>query len=313
MNILVTGCAGFIGSHAADIFLKRGYHVFGVDCLTYASSMKNLDKAMKSDNFSFFKEDICNTENIKQICADNKVEWIINFAAETHVDNSILSSDSFIHSNIVGVKSLLEVCKFLNIKIFHISTDEVYGSIKDGSFNERDRLNPTNPYSATKAAGEYLVLAHHNTFNVQYLIARPANNFGPRQHSEKLIPTIVRSICDNKKVPIYGSGLNVRDWLFVKKNVEMILEILENSSLNRTYNITSSNEMKNITIVKKILKILEKDFDDNVTFVRDRPGHDFRYSISNENLLLLGVDTSPDFENNLTETVRWLRNSFNEK
>ena len=287
-NVLITGCAGFIGSHATDLFLEKEYNVTGLDSLTYAGDLNNLKNAFKNKNFKFYQEDICNQKEIQTICENRKINWIINFAAETHVDNSIKDSDSFIKSNILGVKSLLEVCKRSNIKILHISTDEVYGSTKSGMFFEHSLLNPTNPYSATKAAAEHYVRSYGNTFNVEYMIVRPTNNIGKRQHSEKFFPTILKCIKEGRKIPIYGSGRQVREWLFVKDNVKAIEFILKNSNINQTYNIGSSNEITNIEFVEKICKILKIDINEVVEYVKDRPGHDFRYSVSNEKLNMLG-------------------------
>jgi len=305
MNILLTGCAGFIGSHATDEFLKNGYSVVGVDSLTYAGNIENLTNQLDNPSFKFYKKDICETDSIIQYCQYHNIECIVNFAAETHVDNSIKSCDSFIHSNVSGVKSLLECCKKLNIKLFHISTDEVYGSIRNNSFDEDDKLSPMNPYSATKAAAEHLVTSYHNTHGVEYIIVRPSNNYGPRQNSEKFIPTILECISNNKKIPIYGNGKNIRDWLFVKDNVQAIRFILENSCTNETYNITSSQEMENVEIVNNIISYFNLEFDNVTEFVNDRPGHDFRYSISNDKLLSLGFVFKSKFTNSLKETIKF--------
>ena len=305
MNILITGCAGFIGSHAVDIFLESGYNVTGVDCLTYAANIKNLDSAFKNKNFKFYEDDIVNLDKMIEYCERHNVSWIINFAAETHVDNSILSCDKFIHSNIVGTKSLLECCRKTGTKLFHISTDEVYGSTIEESFKEIDSLSPKNPYSATKAAAEHLVVSYQNTYGIEFLIARPSNNFGPRQNKEKFIPTILNSILNSKKIPLYGDGKNIRDWLFVKDNVMSIKFILENSKVNEVFNITTLDEKENIDTIDSILKVFGLDFKDSVEFVSDRPGHDFRYSIDNEKLKSIGWNISSNFENNLSETIEF--------
>ncbi len=304
---MITGCAGFIGSHAADIFLESGYTVVGVDSLTYAGNIENLKNALDNKNFHFYEDDIVNTAEIIKYCINHKVSWIINFAAETHVDNSILSCEKFIHSNILGVKSLLECCKKLGTKLFHISTDEVYGSIKDGSFRESGTLSPKNPYSATKAAGEHLITAYQNTYGVEFLIARPSNNFGPRQNKEKFMPTILNATEKGKKIPLYGNGKNVRDWLYVKDNVNSIKFILENSKTNQIFNITTSDEKENIEVIDSILTVLGLDFKDCVEFVTDRPGHDFRYSICNKKIKSIGWNISSNFENNLLETIEFYR------
>jgi len=304
MNILVTGCAGFIGSHAVEEFLSAGHSVTGIDCLTYAGNEKNMSSFI--DDIKFYDCDICETERVKKIVEERKIRWIINFAAETHVDNSISSCSEFIHSNVEGVASLLDVCKITGSKLFHISTDEVYGSIKQGSFSEDDKLNPQNPYAATKASAEFLVKSYANTHNIEYLMVRPSNNFGPRQNSEKFIPTILNSLTSGSKVPIYGDGNNVRDWLYVKDNVAAILFILENSNENEIYNISFSHEKSNKNIVFKLCEVLEKDFESNITYVDDRKGHDFRYSIQSKKLIDLGFLNNHAFDTfdvNLNKTL----------
>jgi len=300
---MITGCAGFIGSHATDYFLKNGHFVVGYDALTYAGKMENIKNCLESDKFIFVKGDICDTDSVCELVKKYNISWIINFAAETHVDNSITSDGKFIHSNISGVKSLLDVCRLNKIKLFQISTDEVYGSCKEGSFSEHSKLLPSNPYSATKAAAEHIITAYKNTHNVDYIIVRPSNNFGPRQHNEKFLPTIIKSLNCGKKIPLYGSGENVRDWLYVKDNVEIIYNIWKLSPANEIYNISLLNEKTNLEIVNQILEIMDKNFEDNVSFVKDRPGHDFRYSIDNEKMLSLGIDVQTNFKKNLLSTI----------
>ena len=248
MNIAVTGCAGFIGSHAAERLVDHGYSVVGIDKMTYASSHENMSSFI--DEIDFFEIDICESKKIQEIIVDKKIDWIINFAAESHVDNSIKDCDSFIHSNIMGVKSLLEVCRKSGTKFMQISTDEVYGSADQKTFVETDVLSPQNPYSATKAAAEHFVEAYHNTYNVPYKMVRMSNNFGPRQHKEKLIPTIVRCILSGKKVPVYGTGMNIRDWFYVKDCAAMIQAVLEEGELNETYNLTLQNERTNLEVIE---------------------------------------------------------------
>jgi len=302
--VAITGCAGFIGSHATDLYLQSGYMVHGIDKFTYAANEKNLAAALNNSNFVLSRTDICNQSTLESILTTTP--WIINFAAETHVDNSIDSSEAFIKSNIMGVKSILEACRKTNTKLLHVSTDEVYGSIQYGSHHEVSRFNPKNPYSATKAAAEHLIKSYSNTHGIEYIIVRPSNNFGPRQHSEKLLPTIVRSLKSGKKIPLYGDGTNVRDWLYVEDNVAAIRYIMENSDLNQTYNITRKKEITNIQICRLICDILEKDFDSSVEFVDDRLGHDFRYSITNQKLKDLGYTSNSVFEDVLAKTVKKL-------
>lgn len=299
-NVLITGCAGFIGSHTADVFHKNGHNVIGVDKLTYAG--KNLP-----DHVTNHKADICETVFIRDLCQHSGVDCIVNFAAESHVDNSIKGSNAFISSNVQGVKSLLEVCKQLDIPLIHISTDEVYGPIQKGSFDEESKLNPQNYYSATKAAAEHLVAAYHNTFDVQYLMVRMGNNYGPRQHKEKFIPTILNSLQNSQKIPLYGDGKNIRDWVYVKDAARAIYSLTTQADPNQTYNLSFKDERENVEVIKIILDELNLPFDDHVAFVEDRLGHDFRYSITNDKMMRF-IDFNPtDFITGIMETIQYYK------
>ena len=302
-NFLVTGCAGFIGSHAVDLLLSHGHKVCGVDKLTYAGNIDNLDTSLANENFTFYQSDICDRSYIEKLINTYKTDCIINFAAESHVDNSIKGSDSFIFSNIIGVKELLEICKNRDIKFCQISTDEVYGSITTGSFSESDVLSPKNYYSATKAAAEHIVTAYHNTFNIDYLIVRMSNNYGPRQHSEKFLPTIVNSINNNKRIPLYGKGDNIRDWIYVKDSVRIIYNLILRARYNDIYNISFNDERKNIDVIRAVLEYLNLDFDSSVEFVDDRLGHDFRYSIDNNKMSSLVRFEPTSFQDGLEQTI----------
>jgi len=302
-NFLVTGCAGFIGSHAVDLLLSHRHKVCGVDKLTYAGNINNLNTSIDNDNFNFYQADICDRNYIQNLLKRHKIQCIINFAAESHVDNSIKGSNSFISSNIIGVKELLEICKNQDIKFCQISTDEVYGSITAGSFSETDLLSPKNYYSATKASAEHIVTAYHNTFNIDYLIVRMSNNYGPRQHSEKFLPTIINSINNNKKIPLYGKGENIRDWIYVKDSVRIIYDLIMCEMYNDVYNVSFNDERKNIDVISSVLKYFGLDFDSSVEFVDDRLGHDFRYSIDNSKVLsFLEVKPMP-FQDGLEQTI----------
>lgn len=301
MNVLITGCAGFIGSHAVEEFLSHGHNVVGVDSMTYAADRNNMSSFI--NDIEFFHADICNTDLMRKLVKEYKVDWIINFAAESHVDNSIKGCEQFIRSNIVGVNSLLMVCKEFRCKILHVSTDEVYGSIKLGSFVETDILNPKNPYSATKAAAEHLVNSYSNTYGVQQIVIRMSNNFGPRQHREKLVPTILSTILSGKKIPVYGDGKNVRDWFYVKDSVKMVYKVFDKGSLGEIYNLTHCNEMTNLQIINTICELCDKNPEANIQFVKDRLGHDFRYSISNKKVKLLGIDKPTDFREAVKQTI----------
>ena len=282
-NVLITGCAGFIGSHYLDLLLKNGHKVVGVDSMTYASNMSNLQKHMPNKNFEFHKANITRTMFMVALCEVHEIDYIINFAAETHVDNSILGSECFINSNVSGVKSLMEVCKRLDIPICHISTDEVYGPISSGSFSEDDKLSPQNFYSATKAAAEHIVCAYSNTFDIPYTMVRMSNNYGPRQHGEKFLPTILRSLKAGAKIPLYGDGTQVRDWIYVKDSVRIIYDILDSTNFNNeVYNVSLKDEKQNKDVIKEVLSHLKLNWDDHVEHVKDRLGHDLRYSINND-------------------------------
>ena len=313
MNILITGCAGFIGSHAVDEFLNFGYNIIGIDNLTYAGNLLNLDSALKNSKFEFIKEDIANFESINLICKNKKIDWIINFAAETHVDNSINSMTEFIHSNIIGVSSLLQCCKQNNIKLLQISTDEVYGSIDSNSFSETDRLNPLNPYAATKAAADHLILSYNNTFKIDYIIVRPSNNFGERQNIEKLLPKSITSLINNKKIQIYGNGSNIREWTYVKDTVKAIRFLLEKNKLNEIYNISSQFELTNINIANTLCQLFNLNTTNSIEFIEDRKGHDSRYSINIEKLLLLDYKIESSFFENIKNTIEWFKNNNNLK
>lgn len=285
MNILITGCAGFIGSHTAEEFVKTSnIKITGLDSLTYAGNLQNIELIKKYKNFKFIDGDIANKELVKKVINSEKITHIINFAAETHVDNSIRDVSPFIHSNIVGVASLIDAISKTDIMLIHISTDEVYGVPSDNEiFTEKTPLNPKNPYASTKAAGDHLIISAINTYKISAKIIRPSNNFGPRQHSEKLIPTIIRSIKDGKKIPIYGDGKQKREWTFVKDTAKSIKDFVINLSEypNIIYNLSSENQLENLYIIKLICQNLGVDFEKNTEFVADRPGHDKQYKISN--------------------------------
>lgn len=307
MKIAITGCAGFIGSHAVDEFLDSGHEVLGIDKLTYAGDLRNLSLALKSDRFSFFRSDISDTDKIRSVFSKFEPEWVINFAAETHVDNSIKSIEEFIHSNVVGVARLLDSIKGTSTNFFQISTDEVYGDTKSGKFKENDNLAPKNPYSATKASAEHLVIAHHNTFGTQYLIARPSNNFGPRQNLEKFMPKAINCLLDGKKIPVYGDGSNIREWTYVLDTVRAIRFLTECGKKNDTYNISSEYQQSNLKTVESLCKEVNVSLDHSFEFVPDRPGHDWRYSISSEKLRSIGFSIDSNFNQSLRDTIEWVR------
>ncbi len=306
-TILITGGAGFIGSNFVHYMLKKytDYRIIVLDALTYAGNLDNLDDVMKHPNFLFWNGDIRDAYTVDNIMRN--CDWVVNFAAETHVDRSIHEAGDFISTDIQGVFTLLEAAKKYNIeKFLQISTDEVYGSIDEGSFKETDMLNPSNPYSASKAGGEMLIMSYYRTYKTPVLITRSSNNFGPYQYPEKLIPLFITNLLENISVPVYGDGLNVRDWLYVEDNCSALDIILHKGEFGEIYNIGGDCEKTNIELTKTLIKSCDKT-EDLIKYVADRLGHDRRYSISSEKVLALGWERKWDFEKGLAETVNWYR------
>uniref|UniRef100_A0A7C3MC43 dTDP-glucose 4,6-dehydratase n=1 Tax=Archaeoglobus fulgidus TaxID=2234 RepID=A0A7C3MC43_ARCFL len=305
MRILVTGGAGFIGSNFIRYVLeKRGWHVINLDKLGYGSNLENLKDVENNPRYEFVKGDINNFDLVSKIL--KKTDAVVNFAAETHVDRSISNPYSFIESNILGVYTILEAARKVNpdIRIVHVSTDEVYGDTLDGSFRENDRLFPSSPYSASKAAGDMLVLGYARTYNLNVSITRCTNNYGPYQFPEKLIPKTIIRASMNLRVPVYGSGRNVRDWLYVLDHCEAILLVLEKGERREIYNISSGEEKMNIDVVKTILELMGKD-ESLIEFVEDRPGHDLRYSLDSSKIRELGWKPKNSFREGIKKTVEW--------
>ncbi len=308
--MLVTGGAGFIGSNFIQYMLDKynDINIINLDKLGYGSNLKNLKNIEGEPRYFFTKGNINDFELVSDII--KKVDVVINFAAETHVDRSISNPHSFIQSNIVGVYTLLEAIRKYNqeINFIHISTDEVYGDINNGSFNEKDRLMPSSPYSAGKAGGDMLVLGYAKTYNLNAKITRCTNNYGPYQFPEKLIPKTIIRANEGLKIPIYGSGSNIRDWLYVIDHCKAIELVLEKGEKREIYNISSGNEQMNINIVKTILKLMNKSFD-LIEFVEDRPGHDIRYSLDSSKIKELGWKPEYNLEKGLKKTVDWYINN----
>lgn len=309
MKLLITGALGFIGSnfvrHLASEY--HDYEITNLDNITYAGNPENLRDVEKNKNYMFVKGDICDSRVVDEL-AKNK-DAIINFAAETHVDRSIIESGTFVKTDVIGTHNLLEAARKHSIKKFiQISTDEVYGSIEDGSFNENSLLQPNSPYSASKAGADMLVRAYNKTFNIPTLITRSSNNYGQYQHPEKFIPLFITNLLENKKVPLYGDGLNVRDWLFVLDNCEAIDLVFRKGKIGETYNIGGECEKRNIDVVKLILKHLGKD-DNFIEYVNDRPAHDRRYSLDSRKIKSLGWAPKTRFENGLKMTIDWYKNN----
>jgi dTDP-glucose 4,6-dehydratase len=310
MRIVVTGGAGFIGSHFIRYILKRypSDHILNIDKLTYAGNLENLKEVENNPRYSFLKEDICNKGAIEEAISGYDV--IINFAAESHVDRSINTPEIFLKTDIMGTFNLLEIAREKGIKRYiQISTDEVYGSAGEGErFSEKSPLNPSSPYSASKAAADLLVLSYYRTYKLPVMIVRSTNNYGPNQYPEKFIPLFITNALEDKPLPLYGDGKNVRDWLFVLDNCKGIDIILRKGKEGEIYNIAGENERENIFIAKKILEYLGKPFS-LIKFVKDRPGHDRRYSISCEKVKELGWSPEVSLEEGLSLTVDWYKNN----
>ena len=310
-KIFITGGAGFIGSNFIHYILKKysRYQVINLDALTYAGNLNNLKDIEKESRYKFIKGDICDKKLVDRIFKEEKPDFVVNFAAETHVDRSILEPEVFTRTNILGTQILLEAAKKYGVEKFeYISTDEVYGSIKKEKFKETDILLPNSPYSASKAGADLLARAYYKTFGLPVLITRSSNNFGPYQYPEKLIPFFITNLLENKKVPLYGDGLNVRDWIYVLDNCEAIDLVLHRGKEGEIYNIGGGNEKTNLEITKLILEELEKD-ESYIEYVKDRPGHDFRYAVDIGKIRHLGWKSKYKFAEALKETIKWYQNN----
>jgi len=333
MTILVTGGAGFIGSNFIDYYLGKhpDIKIINLDKLTYAGELANLKEFQNHSNYTFVQGDICDRELVTTLFDRYKFNGVIHFAAESHVDNSIKHPDAFIRTNVFGTFTLLDVAKAFwmdssnnfkiecqNNRFLHISTDEVYGSLgKDGLFTEKTPYAPNSPYSASKASSDFLVRSYFHTYGMNVVTTNCSNNYGPKQHDEKLIPTIIRKALKGENIPIYGDGQNVRDWLYVMDHCKGIeLAFLKGRS-GETYNIGGNNERNNVYIANTICEILDQviaksvSYKNQITFVKDRPGHDFRYAInaskiSNE----LGWKADENFESGIIKTVNWYINKY---
>jgi len=309
MRILVTGGCGFIGSNfIRRIFEKYpAYKIINLDKLTYCGNPDNLRDIEGDKHYAFIKGDICDKKIVNKITKD--CDAVVNFAAESHVDRSISDASEFIRTNIHGVYTLLEAAKKYNVKRFiQISTDEVYGSINRGSFKETSPIHPNSPYSAAKAGGDHLAMAYYTTFKTPVIITRSSNNFGPYQYPEKVIPLFITNLLENKKVPLYGDGLNVCDWLYVLDNCSAIDLILHKGRIGEVYNIGGSFEIPNIELTKIILKNLGKT-DKMINYVSDRLGHDRRYSLDSRKVRKLGWRPSKNFNIAIKETINWYKNN----
>lgn len=334
MTILITGGAGFIGSNFIPYFLNKHQDtkVINLDKLTYAGELSNLDEVSSNRNYNFVKGDIYNRKLIEDLFKTYRFNGVIHFAAESHVDNSIENPGEFINTNIVGTFNLLDVAKTnwitpsnqpkkncIKNRFLHISTDEVYGSLgTSGLFTEKTPYAPNSPYSASKASSDFLVRSYFHTYGMNVVTTNCSNNYGPKQHDEKLIPTIIRKALSNENIPIYGDGKNVRDWLFVDDHCKGIDLVYQYGKAGETYNIGGNNEHNNIYIANKICEILDKikpkrvSYKNQISFVKDRLGHDFRYAIDASKIEKeLGWSAAENFETGIKKTVNWYLNKYN--
>jgi len=304
-KLLATGGAGFIGSEFVRQALKRGYGVAVVDKLSYAGDLERLKEI--SGEIAFYQADITDREAVEKVFRAERPDSVVHWAAESHVDRSISDATPFLDTNVKGTQVMLDISKNYGVqKFINISTDEVYGDLKeDGQFYETTPLNPSSPYSVSKASADMLGRAYYRTYGLPVITVRPSNNYGPWQYPEKLIPVVVLKALNNEKVPVYGKGENVREWLFVSDCTDGIFEILEKGSINDIYNIGSGEEKRNIDVVKTILQILGKP-EGLIEFVEDRLGHDFRYSLNSDKLRAqTGWKVKTSFSEGIEETVKW--------
>jgi dTDP-glucose 4,6-dehydratase len=309
MRLLITGGAGFIGSNFIRHILQKypAYKLINLDKLTYAGNPENLDDIKQNKNYSFIRGDICNGKLAERLI--KKCDAVINFAAATHVDRSIKDASDFVRTNVYGTYALLEAARQAKPKLFiQISTDEVYGSVLKGKSKETAPLSPNSPYAATKAAGDCLARSYFVTYKLPVIITRSSNNFGPYQYPEKVIPLFITNLLENRKVPLYGDGLNRRDWIYVRDNCRAIDLILHRGSRGEIYNIGSGNEMTNAALTKKILKLMKKP-GSFIQYVKDRPGHDRRYALDCAKLRKLGFRPEFPFARALGLAVDWYRNN----
>lgn len=323
MNILVTGGAGFIGSNFVKYMLEEhpDYNIINLDALTYAGNLENLKDIVDDEKYTFIKADIRDREKIEEIFKEHNIDAVINFAAESHVDRSIEEPEVFLTTNVIGTQVLLDVakknwkinpddkyCKEYKdgVKFLQVSTDEVYGELgKTGMFVETMPLQPNNPYSASKASADMMVRAYHETFGIPINVTRCSNNYGPYQFPEKLIPLMINNCLEDKALPVYGDGMQIRDWLHVKDHCSAIDTVLHKGLDGEVYNVGGNNEKANIEIVKLIIETLDKS-EDLIKYVKDRPGHDRRYAIDNTKITTqLGWKPCYTFEEGIKETIEW--------
>jgi dTDP-glucose 4,6-dehydratase len=318
-RFIVTGGLGFIGSNLIELLLSKNFKVINIDKVSYASNFYNTKTFIKNKNYTFIKADICDKRKIFSIFKKYKPNGIFNLAAETHVDRSIDGPEEFIKSNVIGVLNLLEAFKkyyknYKKTKFIHISTDEVYGDVIKGRSNEKWSYKPSSPYAASKAASDHLVFSYVRTFKIPAIITNCSNNYGPKQHPEKLIPKLIYNIFNNKELPLYGDGKNSREWIFVKDHCEALLKVFNNGKVGEFYNIGSNKNLNNIEISKKLLEVAKNYLITGkkvkIKFIKDRPGHDIRYALDSKKILKqLKWKAKTNFEKGIKETFVWYLNN----
>ena len=336
-NILVTGGAGFIGSNFVPYFLENNpdIHLINLDALTYAGNLDNLSEVADNSRYTFVEGDICDRKLIESLFKKYDFVAVIHFAAESHVDNSITNPDAFMQTNIIGTFNLIDVAKkywmvgpgiykeaYKNSRFHHVSTDEVYGTLgKEGLFMETTPYAPNSPYSASKASSDFIVRSYHHTYGMNVVTTNCSNNYGPKQHDEKLIPTIIRKALGGEEIPIYGDGSNIRDWLYVLDHCKGIELAYKSGVSGETYNIGGRNERNNLYIANKVCELLddkhpkkEGSYKDQISFVKDRAGHDFRYAIDASKIENeLGWRADENFESGIDKTIDWYLHRYVEK
>ena len=312
-KLLVTGGAGFIGSNFIHLLLaERDYQVVNVDLLTYAGNLANLKSAEADSRYLFVRADITDRQAMDEVFAKEKPDFVVHLAAESHVDRSVMDASPFVRTNVLGTQTLIDTARQHAVQRFvHVSTDEVYGSLGEtGRFTESSRIQPNSPYSASKAASDFLVAAAHATHGFDTVITRCSNNYGPYQFPEKLIPLMIANAREDKPLPVYGDGLNVRDWIHVEDHNRALLAVLEQGRSGEVYNIGGNSERRNIDVVKAILSICDRS-EALIRFVEDRPGHDRRYAVDGSKIEReLGFVPTTSFEDGLAQTVEWYRSKL---
>lgn len=317
MNILVTGGCGFIGSNFIETIINKRQvsKIVNVDVLSYAGSLTNTGKFSKHKKYIFENYDLSDYDKTYDTFYKHDITHVVHLAAESHVDNSIKGSREFVQSNIIGTHSLLEACKKFNCRFHHVSTDEVYGEAEENErFTEQTAYDPRNPYSATKAASDFLVSAYINTHKIKATISNCSNNYGPNQHEEKFIPTIIKKLLNDELVPVYGEGTNVRDWIYVTDHCEALWKVLKNGKIGETYLVGANCEKSNLQVVMNICEALDKNYTSSIKFVKDRAGHDYRYAIDPSKIEKeLKWKSKISFNKGLFYTLKYYSEKFNYK